>query len=411
MVQRSHYVIVGGSIAGVSAAVAMRTAGFDGRISIVEASAYLPYERPPLSKSLAHLRDPSPILPVERYDELDIELLLGTPVTGLDITSKTLLLADGARLRADLLLLATGVSARRLNVPGERLANIFRLRDLDDARQISARLVVGGPLVIVGGGFIGLEAAAMASSLGVSVTIVEALPGLLLSALGPELGAVMAQIHHDQGVRILTGRTVTRFEEKHASAEVVLSDGQCLMAATVIVGCGVVPNDQLALGAGVRCDAGIVVDDRGRTSVDWIWAAGDVTSRQTPFTPGRQRIEHWEVARRHGAAVGAAMTGVASAPAELPYFWSEQYGHQLQMYGRPAAADVLVRRGAATPEGFVAFWLRGERMTAAAALDGARDVRAAKALIEHGVTVTSAQLSDPAVSLRALARGTTAEVA
>lgn len=405
MTGRRHHVIIGGSAAGSAAAIAMRKQGFDGRISLVDAGVYPPYERPPLSKALSAMEEPKLIHDIEVYREHDIELEFGHPVVSLDPATKTVHVEGGIELHADAVLLATGVSARRLDVPGAALGNVITLRDIEDARRMAARMdPAHGPLVIVGGGFIGLEAAAVARDLGIDVTVVETLPVPLLPALGRTLAELIEQLHRERGVQFMLERTVSRFIGDQQVQAVELSDGAVLPAATVVVGVGVVPNDQLANGAGVECDGGIVVDSHGRTNHPWIWAAGDVTTQTTPYTVRRQRIEHWDVALRHGAAVGANMAGAALENLEVPYFWSDQYGLQLQMYGRASAEDTFIMRPGATPTSFLAFWMRDGLLTAAAGMEQSKELRATKPLIERRVPVSAAALGDPSVSLRSLVR-------
>jgi 3-phenylpropionate/trans-cinnamate dioxygenase ferredoxin reductase subunit len=397
----THHVVIGASAAGVSAAMAMRTSGFEGRITLVDASSHLPYERPPLSKTFpVSLR---PIVSEQAYADHGIELRRGERAMELDAAAQAVVLEGGERLRADAVLLATGVSARTLGVPGERLGNVLTLRDADDAARLAERLDAGGPLVIVGGGFIGLEAAAVARSRGLDVTVVELLPVPLLPVLGADAGGRVRRLHEDRGVRFRLRATVTEFTGRE-EVDGVVSGGERLPAATVIVGCGVVPSDALARQAGVDCRAGVVVGAYGRTNKGWIWAAGDVASLVNPHVEGRQRIEHWDVAMRHGAAVGASMAGRSTPYADVPYFWSDQYGLRLQMYGRGHADDEIVTRAAATAESFLAFWLRGGRLVAAAGIGAAKDLRAARSLIEARAEVPPSVLADQGSSLRALTR-------
>ena len=280
---------------------------------------------------------------------------------------------------------------------------MLTLRDADDAFRVTAGLDAGGPLVVIGGGFIGLEAAAAARSRGLDVTVVELLPVPLLPVLGAGAGGWLRRLHEDRGVRFRLGATAAEFTGSGAVDGVVLDSGERLPAATVIVGCGVVPNDALARQAGICCRSGILVDGHGRTNTDWIWAAGDVASMINPHVEGRQRIEHWNVAMGHGAAVGASMAGRLTLHEDVPYFWSDQYGLQLQMYGRGRADDEIVTRADATEESFLSFWLRGGRLAAAAGIGAARDLRAARALIETRAKVLPSVLADRHVSLRALA--------
>lgn len=400
-------VIVGGSIAGVTAATALRDHGHAGAITIIETDPNLPYERPPLSKALETMGELVPIQSAEAYAARDIELLLGRRAVALHAERRHVELDDGTALPADAVLLATGVAARRLEVEGRGLINILTLRDAADAAMIGARLRTGtGPIVIIGGGFIGLEAAAVARELGREVTVVEALPMPLLPALGDQVAPLVRELHEQRGVRILAGVTVARFVGETEVSAVELADGTVLPAETVIVGVGVVPNDEIARDAGVASAGGVIVDADGRTNHPWVWAAGDVTAQETPFTVGRQRIEHWEVAKHHGAAVAAAMIGVDRPAAEAPYFWSEQYGLRLQMYGRAMPTDEVVLREGANPEDFLAFWLREGRLVAAAGMQQPKELRAAKAIIEARVAVDAADLRS-GTPLRALLKAAT----
>ncbi|MEW2397230.1 FAD-dependent oxidoreductase [Streptomyces sp. NPDC046862] len=400
-----HHVIVGASIAGVSAAAAMRENGFDGTITLVDAQRLLPYERPALSKVADPEKAVRPIFPDGYYAEHDIDLALGARVRRLDDDRHRVVLDSGADLPADRVLLTTGASCRRLGVPGEGLANVHTLRTADDARHVFASLERGGPLVVVGGGFIGLEAAAVARTMGAEVTVVEAGELPLHGPLGPSVARLMTRLHQEHGVRVVTHQSVRRFLGSQAVQEVVFTGGRRLPAATVIVGIGVVANDQVAREAGATCRDGVVVDGHGRTDHPWLWSAGDVASQIHPGVGTRGRIEHWDVAMRHGAAVGASMAGRPTVNTAVPYFWTDQYGKSLQMFGRARPQDRVVLREQATPERFLAFWLREDRVVAVAGLDEAKAVRAARALVDSGAPVSAEVLADPSTDLRALSRG------
>ena len=404
MTRNKHHVVVGAGAAGLAAASAMRDNGFAGRITVVDADPHTPYERPPLSKEYLSDRRLREILAETEYRRLGVELRLGAGVRRLRPADRRIDTADGDELAADRVLLATGVSARRLDVPGADLGNILTLRDADDAAALTTRLSAGGPLVVVGGGFVGLEIAASASERGIDVTVVELGDLPLLAAVGPDIARRICRLHTDRGVRISTRRTVDAFVGSHVVEAVRLSTGERLDAATVVVGCGVVPNDGLARQAGIACADGIPVDELGRTSDPWIWAAGDIAAHVNPHMGRRGRIEHWDVARRHGAAVGASMAGTATVNREIPYFWSHQYAHTLQMYGRGRPGDRVVVRDSTTEPGFVAFWVRDGRVAAAAALDEPRDVRSAKVLAENRSAVSDDVLRSAGTDLRRVAR-------
>ncbi|MFC4946721.1 NAD(P)/FAD-dependent oxidoreductase [Pseudonocardia sp. GCM10023141] len=400
------YVVVGASAAGVSAAFAIRGAGATGPVTIVDADPNLPYERPPLSKSVLGGASPlRPIRPAADYANTGIELLLGSPVAAVNPGPGTVGLADGSTLKADRVVLTTGVRARRLTVPGADLGNILVLRDAADAAALATRLAAGGPLVVVGGGFIGLELAAVALEQGIRPTVVELAPLPLLGVLGEPIAELVRRRHHERGVELVLGTTVERFVGRGAVEEVVLADGRRRPAATVVVGVGVEPRDELAVAAGLGTDrAGIVVDRHGTTSDPRVWAAGDVASQPHPALPERGRIEHWDAALRHGEAVGASAAGVPTTWSDPPYAWSDQFGTTYQMLGRRHPGDTIVLREDSGPERLLAFWLREGRLVAALGLDAGREIGALRRLIGSAPAVPAHLLADPATDLRRVAK-------
>jgi 3-phenylpropionate/trans-cinnamate dioxygenase ferredoxin reductase component len=401
--------MIGASAAGISAAMASRRAGFTGQIVVVGAEPHPPYERPPLSKQLVDVDDVEsvlrPIVPADQLRSNQVELRLGRRAQAIDPSAGTVLLDDGETLPADSVLLATGAGPRRLEIPGNDLEGICYLRTADDARRLGRRLRWQAPVVVVGAGFIGLEVAAVARELGRDVTVVEALRQPLLRAVGPLLGSVFAAVHREQGVRLLLATGVTAVHGAAGAVEAVeLADGQTIPAATVVVGIGVRPETDLAATAGVVVDDGVVVDHHGRTSLPWLFAAGDVASRPHVHCPApRVRIEHWNNALHQGAAVGTTMAGRPSTDDSVPYFWSDQYDVKLQLFGRPEPTDEVVTRGDPASRSATFLWLRDRRLAAAAGMNRPREVRAARSLIEKRATVEPKLLADESVDLRRLA--------
>lgn len=403
---RREIVVVGASAAGVSSAMAMRKAGFDGGITVFDSDPHQPYERPPLSKNLLSggVATLKPLYPQADYEDNGIKLILGQGVDSLDNERRRVNLTGGDSLPADQVVLATGVAARRLQVPGADLGNVLVLRDAADANALSAQMANGGPLVIIGGGFIGLELAALARENDVDATIVEVAPLPLMSA-GLPIGELTRNLHQERGVRFVLGSSVSSFEGASNVEAVILDNGTRLPAATVVVGVGVVPRVDLARAAGVEVDsAGIVVDGIGRTSTEWMYAAGDVASQPHPALAVRGRIEHWDTAIRHGSAVGATVAGTPTRFDSLPYAWSDQYGMTLQVFGRIRSTDRFVMRRGFTSERYLAFWLRDEKIGAAMGLNTSRELAATRRLIEGELVVPVDSLSDPDVDLRKLAK-------
>jgi 3-phenylpropionate/trans-cinnamate dioxygenase ferredoxin reductase component len=399
-----RYVIVGASAAGLAAAGALRLTGFSGDLTVVDRDRHSPYERPPLSKRLVPGTTPSltPLVEAQKLRELDVELIRGTGVRGLDLVGHRVELADGQRLKSDAVLLATGARPRMLPVPGAQLEGVLALRDAADAWELNAHLAAGGPLVVIGAGFIGLELASAARVAGVGVTVVEKTAAPLAGTLGSQLSEWLLSLHREHGVEVLLGADVEAFIGRRHVEEVVLTDGRRLPAGTVLVGVGVESEVDLARRAGLRCADGIVVDGYGRTSDPWVFAAGDVACQPHPHLAVPGRIEHWDSAQRHGAAVGATMAGRPTVHSEVPYFWSEQYGGLLQSYGRHRPGDDLVIRGAISSDRTVAVWLRSGAPVAAVGFGAAREIRAIKTLIEAGAPVGVSAIADPMTDLRQL---------
>ncbi|MCU1698141.1 MAG: hypothetical protein JWR34_4204 [Mycobacterium sp.] len=403
----SRYVIVGASAAGLSAAQELRSTGFSGELTVVDRDRYMPYERPPLSKSVVPGTN-SPLASLvdeETLRELDIELICGTGVRGLDMARHRVELTDGQSLTAESVLLATGARPRTLGVPGAQLDGVLQLRSATDAWKLNDRLASGGPLVVVGAGFIGLELASAARSVGVEVTVVETLAAPLAAALGPTLSSWLLDMHRTHGVGMHLGVDVEALVGHGSVEAVVLTDGRRLPAQTVVVGVGVEAEVDLARQAGLLCSDGIVVDEYGQTSDPWVFAAGDVACQPHPHLGAPGRIGHWDSALRHGAAVGATMAGRPTSHSAVPYLWSEHYGGVLQSYGRHRAGDDVVIRGSIESDRAVVVWLRSEVPVATAGFGAPREVRAIKSLIEAGAPVEAAMVADPTTDLKQLGRG------
>jgi 3-phenylpropionate/trans-cinnamate dioxygenase ferredoxin reductase subunit len=401
-----RYVIVGASAAGLSAAQELRSSGFSGELTVIDRDPYAPYERPPLSKRLVPGTTPSltPLVDEQKLRELDIDLIRGTGVRELNMARHRVELTDGESLPAESVLLASGARPRTLRVPGAQLDGVLQLRDATDAWKLNDRLAAGGPLVVVGAGFIGLELASAARSAGVDVTVVEQLTAPLATVLGSNLSSWLLDLHRAHRVVLHLGVEVEAFAGRGSVEAVVLTDGRRLPAETVVVGVGVEAELDLARRAGLRCSDGIVVDKYGQTSDPWVFAAGDVACQPHPHLLAPGRIGHWDSALRHGAAVGATMAGRPTPHSAVPYLWSEQYGGLLQSYGRHRAEDDVVIRGSLGSDRAVVVWLRSGVPVATAGFAAAREVRAIKSLIEAGAPVAASVVADPTTDLKQVGR-------
>ncbi|MBW4092266.1 MAG: FAD-dependent oxidoreductase [Proteobacteria bacterium] len=397
------HVIVGAGQAGGWAAVAMREAGFTGRILLLGDEPYRPYERPPLSKTVLTAAAEPPVSwfhTEARTAQLEIEPLLGAAVTALDVAGRRVGLADGREIGWDKLLLATGGRARRLAVPGGERALV--LRTLDDARAIRARLAGARRVVCIGAGVIGLEIAASARARGALVTVLEAAERPMGRCVSAEGAAFVARLHRDNGVDLRCGVAVAAIEARGDGTEVVLcSDGTALPADLVVAGVGMERNLALAEAAGLTIDGGVVVDALTRTSAADVFAAGDLAAFPHPLF-GRLRLESWRHAQNHGIAAGRAMAGAGAPYDDVPWFWTDQFGVNVQVAGLPALATRTVVRVDAPPV-FVAVHLAADgQVVGVTAANAPREIRAGMALIRAGQPVDAALVADAGVALQGL---------
>ena len=407
MARDRTFVIAGAGHAGGRAAEALRSADFDGRIVLIGEENYPPYERPPLSKELLRGDDGVErtfLNPAEFYAGKGIEHRPGTRVEGIEAEAHRLRLGDGEALDYDKLLLTTGGRVRRLTLPGADLDGVHYLRGIDDSLAIRKALAADAAIVIIGGGFIGLEVASSARARGCKVSVIELQDVLLGRVADAEIGRLLADVHGAHGVEVLTGVGVERLEGDGRVRRVVCSNGRALDADAVIVGIGIIPNAELAEEAGLEVDNGIVVDVFGRTSDADIHAAGDVANHPNPILGHRVRLESWQNAQNQGINVARNMCGVGAPYAEVPWFWSDQFDINLQMAGAPESWDRLVWRGDPAANRFIVFYMNGDVVVAVNAFNLGREVRIAKFLIERKTPVADADLADEGIKLRDLAR-------
>jgi 3-phenylpropionate/trans-cinnamate dioxygenase ferredoxin reductase subunit len=392
------FVIVGAGLAGAKAAETLRGEGFDGRVVLLGEEPDRPYERPPLSKGLllgTAERESVFVHDAGWYAAHDVELRTGTTVTGIDRAARSVRAGD-EELGYDRLLLATGASPRRLPVPGADRALV--LRTLADAERITDAARDGRRLVIIGGGWIGLEVAAAARGRGAAVTVVEADALPLRRVLGDRIAEVFAGLHRRHGVTFHLGAQVREITATH----VVLGDGTALPADTVVAGIGVTPNTALAERAGLAVENGILVDQRLRTSDPRIFAAGDVANVHHPLLGTRVRVEHWATALHAGPAAARAMLGREVSYDRLPYFFTDQYDLGMEYTGwvPPGAEPEVVVRGDLAGTEFVAFWLVDGRIAAGMNVNVWDVTDTIRDLV--GTVADRERLADPGVPLGAL---------
>ncbi|MFJ4689399.1 NAD(P)/FAD-dependent oxidoreductase [Streptomyces sp. NPDC088789] len=368
--------VVGASLAGLSAARALRKQGYDGRLVVIGDELHRPYDRPPLSKEFLSGALGEAELALETDGEdLRAEWLLGVRATGLDHAARTLRLADGREVQADGVVIATGAAARTL--PGsEGLAGVHTLRTLDDARALRDELSRGRRLVVIGGGFIGAEVASTANALGLDVTVVEAAPTPLAGPLGETMGAIVSALHTDHGVRLECGVGVKGLSGETRVDAVLLEDGRSIPADLVVVGVGARPNVEWLEGSGIALDNGVTCGADGRTSLAGVVAVGDCANWYDPRAGHHRRVEHWTGAReRPDAAVATLLAGGAVEPGvpRPPYFWSDQYGVKIQFAGHAVGADTItVEAGTADDRDVLAVYRRAGNPVAVLGLNQPR---------------------------------------
>ena len=399
-------VIIGAGHAGGSAASLLKASGFAGEIVLIGAEPVAPYQRPPLSKAwLKGEADLESLLlrPDTYYAEQGIDLRTGVVANAISPADHTVTLSDGTVEPYDALILATGSTGRRLPIPGADRPDLIELRTIADAERLKAQLGPGCRLVIVGGGYIGLEAAASARGLGAEVILLERLDRVLKRVASEPLSAFFTERHRAAGVDIRLNVEVAGFED----GGVRLSDGSLVGADVILVGVGALANDGLARAAGLACDpagsGGIIVDEMARTSDPAIYAIGDVTVRPVPVHGCTMRLESVPNALEQARQAAHAIVGRAQAAPEVPWFWSDQYDIKLQIAGLPQDADRTVVRGDPATGRFAVFHLCGDRIVCVEAVSAPPEFMAGKQLIGRRTPVDVARLADPAVSMKAVA--------
>lgn len=408
MARDRSFVIVGGSLAGATAAATLRGEGFDGRVVMIGAEPLPPYERPALSKEFLRSEQPLEeqyVRPVGWYADHEVETRLGARAVQLDVRDREVVIAGGDRVAFDALLVATGSRNRKLDVPGVSLPGVFDLRTAADAERIKEAAGDGARVVCVGMGFIGAEVAASMRMLGHDVTVVEVFETTLYRVLGPEIGRALEALHRDHGVRMLFNEAVASFEGDGRLEAVVTSGGKRIDADVAIVGVGTEPSVELMAGTGLDQGGGIPVGPALETSVPGVFAAGDVARHDHPVF-GSIRVEHFDNAIKMGETAARNMLGAGETFADPHWFWSDQYDSQVQTAGVAATWDRTVVRGSIEDRSFCAFLLDADGVVrSTVSLDWKRDVRRSFGLVSAQAAPDPEALADPDVDLRTLVPG------
>jgi 3-phenylpropionate/trans-cinnamate dioxygenase ferredoxin reductase subunit len=404
----SRVVIVGAGHAGGTAAALLRQYGYEGAITLIGDEPIPPYQRPPLSKAWLKGEadaDSLALKPVEFYAEAGIDFRPSVTVTALDRGAKTVVLSDGASLVYDHLILATGARAIALPIEGRDLAGILFLRTAADAEALKAQVGPSKTLVVVGGGYIGLEVAASGRALGAAVTVVEREARLLARVACEQLSDFFQARHEAEGVGFVLGATVTGFERADGRVSGVrLDDGRLLACDAVVVGVGAAPNDELAKSAGLECARGVVVDLDARSVTDpAVFAIGDVACRPMPIYDRMFRMESVPNALEQAKQAASAITGRPRPAGECPWQWSDQYDVKLQIAGYAFEVDQIITRGDPASGRFALFHLQGDRVQAVEAINSPPEFMMGKTLILNRTPVDKAKLANPSISMKEVA--------
>ncbi len=398
-------VIAGGGQAAVQAADTLRRKGYTGRVTLVGDEPWLPYQRPPLSKKyLAGTleRERLVLRPEKFFTEHSVQTHLGRRVAGIERREQRVRLDDGRALPYDALLLATGSHPRRLSAPGADLGGVHYLRGIADADRIRAECAAGGRLVVIGGGYIGLEVAATVRELGMDVTVLEMAERVMNRVVCAELSAFYEAEHARHGVRVLCNARVRALagDDSGRVRAVLTGDGAEYPADVVIIAVGVAATDELAVAAGLECDNGIRVDEHCRTSDPAIYAAGDCANHPSPRYGRRLRLESVDNAFEQGSSAALNLNGTPTVHDKLPWFWSDQYDLKLIIVGISAGYDTVILRGTPAARAFSVCYLRDGELIAIDSVNAPKDQMGARKLIAAHARPDPDKLADPGIALK-----------
>ncbi len=395
-------IIVGGGHAAGQAAASLRQEGYEGAITIIGEEPHPPYQRPPLSKQyLAGEQsiDKVYLRPEAFYEGKDINLKKGTRVESLDTKAKSVTTSAGETLSYEHLIIATGTRPRQLPIPGADLNGVHYLRTIADVDGIRAELSAGKKLVIVGGGYIGLEVAAVAIEAGLQVTVLEMEDRILQRVTTTQMSEFYTALHSSRGIDIRTNTGASALTGD-GQVEAVVCGEEEIAADLVVVGIGVIPNTELAQEAGITCDNGVVVDNRCKTSADAVYAIGDCSNHPNDLLDRRLRLESVPNAMEQARVTAATIVGKDKTYNSMPWFWSDQYELKLQMLGFSADGEETVQRGDMAANEFAVFYLKDDKIVAVDAVNCPREFMAAKQLV--GKVVDKSRLADNNVPIKEL---------
>lgn len=397
-------VILGGGNAGLQTADSLRRGGFQGGIHMICEEAHLPYQRPPLSKKFLEGQLDQQRLylrPESFFEKKDITVKLNTAALSLDRETKTVALSSGEELTYDKLVFATGARVRPLPGAADRLGLLY-LRTLDDVDTIKTRIIEKSTVALIGGGFIGLETAATLTTLGHSVTVIEAMPSIMPGLVGPDVASIFRETHLENGTNLIEGTAVKSVKRQNETYELTLTDGCRLLVDHVVVGIGVIPNTEVAEAAGIAVDHGILVDEFGTTNDADIMAVGDCAHGVNTWCHGRSRLESVQNANDQATIVAKSILGSPEPYSAVPWFWSDQYDLKLQMVGLSRGHDAAHIRGDADARKFSVGYYRNDALIAVDSVNMVADHMAARRLLLARTDVPPTVFTDSETPLKAL---------
>ncbi|MDA7601247.1 FAD-dependent oxidoreductase [Gammaproteobacteria bacterium] len=401
----NEIVVIGSGQAAIQAVMSLKRNEFTGSIKVIGEEDHLPYQRPPLSKDFL-LEEYKPervsLKKKEFYEENGVDLILGKRAESIDTILKEITLSDENKIRYNQLIIATGSRVRKLNVPGSDKKGIYYLRDLDDANALKQRLKKNKKMVIVGAGYIGLEVASVAASLGVEVTVIEMANRVMNRTVDPIISSYYQKLHESHGVKIHLDNGLKAFEGGDSVNAVLCSDGLLLEADLVVIGAGVLPNQEIAIEAGLECNNGIMVNEFGETSTAHVYACGDCTNHPNKGLNTRLRLESVHNAMEQSKTVANTIMGNKEPYDQVPWFWSDQYDHKLQLVGISGDHDEVVMRGLESEQKFLLFYLKNSELIAVNAINSSKEFLICRKLVANKVKISSDVIKDQSVNLNDL---------
>ena len=392
-----NLLIIGAGQSAIQCISTLKKEGYSGSITLVGEEEHLPYQRPPLSKGFLEdslNKERLYFKKLEFFTENKVQLYLGLSAEKLEIDNQKVYLSDNSVLEFDKLVFATGSRVRLLDFPGSELKSIFYLRDLDDAEAIKKDLETSENLVIIGAGYIGLEAAAIAAKKNKKVTIIEMADRVMNRTVDPQISEYYLNLHESYGVKFHFNTSLETINEVSDSLEVVCSDGTEVKADSVLIGAGVVPNIELAEEAGINCDNGIIVNEFGQTNFKNIYACGDCTNHPNKILNKNLRLESVHNAMEQAKTVASSLMNNPMEYNQVPWFWSDQYDHKLQIVGLSGDHDMVTMRGNTNDAKFMLFYTKDEELIAVDAINNPKEFLISRKLVANKVKIKPKVISD-----------------